>query len=100
MSSILDRIPPLPEMTVTSTEAFNCPWCRSAHDGDHLVDEEGGAHVDLYACDCGGVFRVEPGCESGDLVAIGVRSETDLKYMAAMGVTEADVHRHHFPEAC
>ncbi|HBT44325.1 MAG TPA: hypothetical protein DIW51_08885 [Rhodospirillaceae bacterium] len=100
MTSILDHIPPLPEAAVTSTEAFLCPWCRCLHDGDdYYVDGNGVEHPDYYQCGaCDLLFQIGTDEEGVDLIAYGVRTVTDIKYMAALGITEVDVYRHHFPE--
>lgn len=98
MNSILDNIPPLPSAPVTTTEALICPWCRCIHEGDFMVDGNGVEHQEVYLCGCGGRFTVMPDAESDDLVTEGVRTETDLKYLEALGISEIDVHRHHFPE--
>lgn len=63
-----------------------------------MVDGNGVERQEVYQCGCGGRFQVMPDPDSDDLVTEGMRSDVDTKYMAALGITEVDVYRHHFPE--
>lgn len=92
---IIDRIPPLPH-AITDTEELVCPWCRRAASWNrHPVDEDGCEHVDRYLCECGRDFEVVPCVDSDVLVARGLRSETDRRFMEAMCIDEGQVIAHH-----
>ncbi|MBE0529516.1 MAG: hypothetical protein IH626_01730 [Rhodospirillales bacterium] len=93
--SILDHIPPLPTVILASAEEIVCPWCRRAGEHRHPVDESGCELVDLFECACGRLFQVD--ADGDDLLAWGVRSGTDHRFMEAMGIDEAAVHHHHYP---
>lgn len=86
---IVNNIKPLPTAPVKCTESVPCPWC--------LLDQDPPSFPGPTRCeDCGQMFDILENAESDDLVVQGVRSETDRKYMEAMGVTEAmvfDAHR-------
>lgn len=84
-----DHIPPLPTAAVKS-ERLPCPWCGE-HDYHDFLD----GHNHLACKSCGRGFELVPGAVDDDPVTQGCRSETDLKYMDAMGITEAMVATYH-----
>ena len=73
------NIPPLPE--IEGWDSDLCPWCK--WEQDRLLDGPG-----PHDCEqCGKAFEYDLHNDDGPIVR-GVRSDTDLRYMKAMGLEE------------